>query len=179
VMIRNRGDFWVLWLGIILGAMVWLLPNKLREVVDLVYHYVGPTTLPLFSLMLLSAQEYLGRNQPEHSHSTAKLCPAVGTIGTLLSLSRGSDMDVTLISHAINSTLIGLGYYVLFCFLSRRESTKLELMTSQEPSNPESRSLPNIQSSDCYQKELQQLLRTLISALQTSPEYGPSRRTGK
>lgn len=104
----------------------------IRGGLDQLHEHVGPTALFLMSLAVLSTCEYLWGCQEgdallrKRARVTAQLCPAVGTIGTLLSVAGGAEMNAALIGHAINSTLWGLGYYVLFCFFTRGEFAEEE-----------------------------------------------------
>lgn len=106
--------------------------DSLRGYLDQLHEYVGPTALFLAALAVLSTFEYQWGHRNDdalmrkRALNTARLCPAVGTIGTLISLAGGAEMNAALIAHAINSTLWGLGYYVLFRFFTRDEFAEAE-----------------------------------------------------
>lgn len=121
-------------LGICLGGLVILVaPETIRLWLDLLHDYVGPTALFITASALISIQEYHSQETGEcprralrRSRQTAELCPALGTLGTLISLASADAMNVQLFAHAINSTLYGLGCLILFNFFTRSAIADLD-----------------------------------------------------
>ena len=122
------------YLGICLAVIVIVVaPNELRVWLDLLHDHIGPTALFITAFALISIQEYHsctedGCRKPmlKRSRQTAELCPAVGTLGTLIVVMQADEMNAGLVAHAINSTLYGLSYLVIFNFLARNKLAHLD-----------------------------------------------------
>ena len=161
-------------LAVCLAAIaIVVAPNEIRAWLDLLHDHIGPTTLFITALALISIQDYPGYTESDchkpmlkRSCLTAGLCPAVGTIGTLVPLTQ-ANVSAELIAHAIHSTLYGLTYLVIFNFLTRGKLAHLDDVPWPAFNNVTAQQQPNQTLNPPDSEQFERHARTSDSVNQT------------